>query len=432
MNSMARLRERFVAVVHAGPLPAFLSLHHIVPLAARCDQRARKAGQRRATGQRRASGEGEHHGFVLSGVCAAAFALVGAARAYHEAQISVLTQALVLEKGNMLMAKGDWAGAARAYNEAREVQKDLGARKAAIRRAYLMLYNNHGALLLDQGDTAGARDSFLKALEIDPDFEFVVHLDVCRQLQSSGDIAGAQAAYRRAEAMCRCALDINPRHAAMHLTLSYVLEESGDLLGAVKAAEDYAREEKMRTLEGRIEIAQGAKNKIKERYTQKEMLERIKQMVIAAAAEHAAARAADRRGDELFNTGDVVGALCEWIKAGIFEGLPNTLKRREALGVRRRKALDVRIMMLVPQYAMRFLDESYDACVAFAICQQLMIPILGRHFNLDPARFLLWIVVMPAGFSCGMQTACGRVYDKEFLDSKDIIEGCNNIELCKY
>ena len=158
----------------------------------------------------------------------------------------------------------------------------------------------------------------------------------------------------------------------------------------------------MRTLEGRIEIAQGAKNKIKERYTQKEMLERIKQMVIAAAAEHAAARAADRRGDELFNTGDVVGALCEWITAGIFEGLPNTLKRREALGVRRRKALDVRIMMLVPQYAMRFLDESYDACVAFAICQQLMIPILARHFNLDPARFLLWIVVMPAGFSCGM------------------------------
>ena len=430
MNRIARLRERLVAVVHAGPQPALLSLHHIVPPAARCAQRARKAGQRRAT-----SGEGEHQpsrGFVLSGVCAAAFALVGAARAYHEAHISVLTQALALEKGNMLMAKGDWAGAARAYNEAREVQKDLGAQKAAIRRAHLMSFNNHGALLLDQGDTAGARDSFLKALEIDPDFDFVVHLDVCRQLQSSGDIAGAQAAYRRAEAMCRCALDINPRHAAMHLTLSYVLEESGDLLGAVKAAEDYAREEKMRTLEGRIEIAQGAKNKIKERYTQKEMLERIKQMVIAAAAEHAAARAADRRGDELFNTGDVVGALCEWITAGIFEGLPNTLKRREALGVRRRKALDVRIMMLVPQYAMRFLDESYYACMALAICQQLMIPILASHFNLDPARFPLWTVVMPAGFSCGMQTACGRVYAKEFLNSKDIIEDYNNNELCKY
>ena len=40
-----------------------------------------------------------------------------------------------------------------------------------------------------------------------------------------------------------------------------------------------AREEKMRTLEKRIEIAQGAKNKIKERYTEK--VEMLEQLVIA-------------------------------------------------------------------------------------------------------------------------------------------------------
>ena len=113
--------------------------------------------------------------------------------------------------------------------------QDLAVHAAAIRHAMLMTLNNREAPLLDQDDPAGPRRPFIKALEMDPGFDFVVHLDGWRQQQRSGDSAGARAALQCAEAMCRCAIDINPRHAAMPLTLSHVLEESGDLLGAVHA-----------------------------------------------------------------------------------------------------------------------------------------------------------------------------------------------------
>lgn len=88
-----------------------------------------------------------------------------------------------------------------------------------------VLHNRLGRLLLEKGFPKDAEWEFRRALEIDPGF-YPSSYNIALSRQARDDRAGARRALRRT-------LRAKPGHAAAHFQLGLMMEEDGDIEGAV-------------------------------------------------------------------------------------------------------------------------------------------------------------------------------------------------------
>lgn len=113
------------------------------------------------------------------------------------------------QRADMLAARGDFAGAARAYQLLARSRPDMSRPLLNLAQALEM-----------QGNTAQAIAVFREVIDRFPD-EIAAHYGLAIALERTGDDDGAVAAYRRC-------LDLKPDYADAHYNLALLLQAGGD------------------------------------------------------------------------------------------------------------------------------------------------------------------------------------------------------------
>ncbi|HVX15984.1 MAG TPA: TIR domain-containing protein [Pirellulales bacterium] len=165
---------------------------------------------------------------------------------------------LIVDRGDVLRAQGDLAGAHAAYRESltivrRLVEADLS--NAGWQRDLSVSHIKVGDVLRDQGDLAGALAAYRESLtifgrlaEADPsNAGWQRELSISQErvgdvLRDQGDLAGALAAYLESLTIVRRLAEADPSNAVWQRDLSIshervgdVLRDQGDLAGALVA-----------------------------------------------------------------------------------------------------------------------------------------------------------------------------------------------------
>lgn len=155
-----------------------------------------------------------------------------------------------LNRGNILLKKGDTVGALSAFDSAIDCkpdyaaahfnkgnvlhdQKKFEAAAASYRKALefgpdlAVVHNNLGLVLLDLGQPEEALSCYQRALELAPDL-VETHFNLASVLKGLGQI-------EQALASCRVVLKLKPDHVLAHFNLGNALQEIGQLDEAAAA-----------------------------------------------------------------------------------------------------------------------------------------------------------------------------------------------------